>query len=141
MKLVKRFYVDTNVWLDFALDRKDGIRPLGELAFQFFKKCIRNRWRILYSGLVVEELGRKLSPKEIMESCFHIVASEGLLKKVELPLEKEQEARRISKYEKVPLADATHALIAKHNKAVVVSRDFHFNVLAKIVKVALPEEI
>lgn len=138
---MKRFYVDTNIWLDFALDRKDNIRPLGELAFQFFKKCIRNRWRVLYSGLVEEELGRKLSLKEIRERCFHIISSEGLLVKVELPKEEEYEAEKICKAEKVPLADAIHALIAKDNKAIVISRNFHFAALSKIVKVALPEEI
>ena len=76
---MKRFYVDTNIWLDFAFDRKDNLRPLGELAFQFFKTCRKNKWRTLYSELVLKELGKKLAPREINERCFKIVLEANLL--------------------------------------------------------------
>jgi predicted nucleic acid-binding protein len=33
-------YVDTNVLIDFFLNRKDALRPIGDFAFELFKKSI-----------------------------------------------------------------------------------------------------
>lgn len=137
---MKRFYVDTNIWLDFALDRRDGVRPLGELSFQFFKKCIRNRWRLLYSDIVLKELGKELTKEEIWQRCFKIVSDENLLVKATASIEQEKEAERLSVQQKVPFADAAHAIIARDNNAAVVSRDAHFANLFNTVKCFLPEE-
>ena len=37
--MTQRFYVDTSIWRDFFEDRNDGLKPLGEFAYQFFRKC------------------------------------------------------------------------------------------------------
>ena len=138
---MKRFYVDSNIWLDFALDRKDNIRPLGELAFQFFRKAVREKWQILYSDIVLRELGKELTKEEIWQRCFKMVSDENLLGKAMVSVEQEKEAEKISKQQKVPFADAAHAIIARDNNAVVVSRDAHFGNLFKVVKSFLPEEL
>jgi len=138
---MKRFYVDTNIWLDFALDRKDSIRPLGEFAFQFFKKCIRNRWIVIYSNLVLRELSKQMEPEEINERCFSIVSEENLLRKVSFSEEQGEEAKAICKRLKVPFADAVHAVIARDENATLISRGTHFGPLSEIISVALPEEI
>jgi len=137
---MERFYVDTNIWLDYALNRSNGIRPLGEFAFQFFKKCIRNRWQILYSDFVVGELEEHLKPGEIQERCFSIVSDRGLLLKVALSKKQSFEAEAISKRLRIPFGDAIHAVIARDNKAAIVSRDAHFQALYEIVTVFFPEE-
>lgn len=138
---MKRFYVDTNIWLDFALDRRDNIRPLGELAFQFFKKCKKNKWKVLYSDTVIEELGRLLTKQEIEERCLRIVSGTGILLKVESNLAQTIEAEKLAEKYGVPAADALHAVLARDGKAALVSRDMHFESLCKIVTVFLPEEI
>ena len=138
---MRKFYVDTNIWLDFALDRRDSVRPLGELALQFFKKCLRERWQILYSDAVVMELGRKLAPEEIEERCFKIVSVEGLLVKVPYSKSQAAEAKNISIRKKLPFLDTLHAIIARDNNAMVVSRNFHFEGLLDIVSVYSPEEV
>jgi len=138
---MKRFYVDTNIWLDFALDRKDGVRPLGEFAFQFLKKCIRNKWRVFCSDAVLSELGEKMPPDQIEERCFKIVSEQKLLERVRCSGRQVAEAEAVSKNEKLPFVDALHAIIARDNNAVVVSRDWHFERLLKKVKVLSPEEI
>jgi predicted nucleic acid-binding protein len=138
---MKRFYVDTGIWLDFALNRKNHIRPLGDLAFQFFKKCIREQWQVLYSDAVLEELGKKLTPSQIEERCFKIILAEGLLLKVCFSGQQVEEAERTAQSDRLPFIDALHAVIARDNDAVIVSRNFHFERLLKIVKVSLPEEI
>ncbi len=138
---MKKFYVDTNIWPDFALNRRDSIRPLGELAFSFFRKVVRKKWQILYSNFVVGELEQHLKPWEMQERCFGIVSDKGLLFKVALSTEQSFEAERVSKKFGVPFGDAIHAIIARDSKAVVVSRDRHFQTLHEIVTTFLPEEI
>ena len=55
---MKKFYVDTCIWLDFLEDRKDGLKPLGEFAFQFFRNCRRCGCRLGYSEATLFELKR-----------------------------------------------------------------------------------
>ena len=60
---MQKFYVDTNIWLDYFQNRSDGLRPLGEFAFLFFKKCIENKHTLIYSDLIENELYSKIKPK------------------------------------------------------------------------------
>jgi len=138
---MERFYVDSNVWLDLAFDRRNHIRPLGELAFQFFKKCMRNEWKILYSDIVLEELGKFLTKEEIKVRCFGVVSEADLLVNVESTLSQTKEAKKVAEKHGVPAPDALHAILARDNKARLVSRDAHFEKLFEIVSVHLPEEI
>lgn len=138
---MKRFYVDTSVWLDYAFDRKNHIRPLGELAFQFFKKCKKNKWKVLYSNLVLEELRRELSDEEIKERCFKLLSEANLLLKVKSSPAQAKEALGIAQKHAIPGPDALHAVLARDNKAAIVSRDVHFEELYKIVSAYLPEEV
>ena len=49
-------YVDTNVYMDHALDRSDRFAPLGEFAAQVFKRSRSCEFTILVSDWVLEEL-------------------------------------------------------------------------------------
>jgi hypothetical protein len=60
-----RYYVDTCIWLDLLEDRTDGLRPLGEFAFQFIKKAMRHGDTIIYSSLVLGELMKRHAAAEI----------------------------------------------------------------------------
>ena len=95
---------------------------------------------ILYSEVIIVELGKHIKPAEIDEKCFRIVAEEKLLLKVYLSKMQSVEAEEISKRYNIPFADALHAVIARDSKAVIVSRDLHFEKLSNIVKSFLPEE-
>lgn len=135
----QRFYLDTAIWRDYFEDRRDGIRPLGEFAFQFLKSCERNGCEVLYSGLVVQELKSDYSKErvaEVFSSFRHFL--------VEVPISNGQisEARKISSSVKgTHLKDALHAILARDNKAVMVARDWHFGPLEYLVKIAKPEDI
>lgn len=72
----RRFYLDTAIWRDYFEDRSDGIRPLGEFAFQFLKKCTESGAEILVSDAVIFELEARLSKervKEIFSSFRNII--------------------------------------------------------------------
>ncbi len=50
-------------------------------------------------------------------------------------------AKDLAAKRKVPLLDAMHAIIARDEKAILVSRDNHFKKLLDITKPKKPEEI
>ena len=68
-------YIDTNVWIDFWEDRRDNIRPLGEFAFQLLKKAYECKYRIIVSGLVIDELDLFYSKETIIEIMKNLRAS------------------------------------------------------------------
>jgi len=132
-----RFYVDTSIWLGYFEDRRDSIRPLGEFAFQFLKGCKKLGTRLLYSEAVIVEL-QGFSKKWVNEMFLQF---RDLL--VETPVLKKQtdEAKTIAKQRGLPYNDALHAIIARDNKAIIVTRDKHFEELRDIVEAKTPEEL
>ena len=137
--MVKKFYVYTCIWLDLLDDRKSGFNPLGEVAFQFLKNCSKHNCIVIVSELVKKELESYASNKEI-ESLF-----EPFLEQIVFPeLSKKVigEARLLKiKKSNTHLTDILHALVAKEQDCVMITRDKHFDVLSEIVKVQLPEEV
>jgi len=93
--MAEKYYIDTSIWRDYYEDRSDGIRPLGEFAFRFFSYCIESESIILYSNLVLEELGTAYSGDEI-KKIMGIVSD--LLEKVENPSEQQNsDAKRLKR--------------------------------------------
>jgi len=136
---MKKFYLDTAIWRDYFEDRNDGLRPLGEFAFQFLKNCDKKGYTVLYSGLVVQELKSAYSKERITElfSSF-----KHFLVKVSISNEQLLEARKISiSTDGTHLKDIIHSILAKDNGAVMITRDRHFDVLANIVEVSKPEDV
>ena len=131
-----KFYVDTSIWRDYFEDRKDSIRPLGEFAFQFLKKCREKKASLLYSDALLFEL--KNFPKQWAKEMFF--SFKECLAKVAYSQEQIDEARKIGKERQVPFNDAFHAIIARDNNAVLITRDKHFLGLKDIVESAAPEE-
>ncbi len=137
--MTKSFYLDTAIWRDYFEDRNDGIRPLGEFAFQFLKNCEKHGGIILFSDLVVQELRAHYSKERVVEvfsSFKHFL--------VEISISNEQisEARKIlSSVQGTHFKDVLHAVAARDNGAVMVTRDAHFDILADLVTVEKPEDI
>jgi predicted nucleic acid-binding protein len=139
--MVQRFYLDSSIWRDYFEDRRDNIRPLGEFAFQFLKKCTETGAEILVSDTVVLELEARLSKERVKEifSSFREI-----IRKVAASAEQISEAREEWKKrnKQLPFKDVLHAIIARNNNAVLVARDRHFfDLLASIVEVEKPEDI
>lgn len=135
----QKFYLDTAIWRDYFEDRKDGIRPLGEFAFQFLKNCEKKGCVVLYSEFVVHELRKDYSDEKIK-----LVFSSFKDFLVEVPISSEQysEAKKLARQKKDSHeTDILHAILARDNKAVLVTRDAHFDCLRDIVEISTPEEI
>jgi predicted nucleic acid-binding protein len=134
-----RFYLDTSIWRDYFEDRKDSMRPLGEFAFMFLKKCVKEKAQIIVSDIVLEELEAHLSQEQIT-AIFS--GFKGIIVKVAHTTTQSREALGLLKKfgKKVPLYDILHSIIARDEKAVMVTRDRHFEEIS-IVEAYLPENL
>ena len=135
----QKFYLDTSIWRDYFEDRKDNLRPLGEFAFRFLKNCGKNGCKVLYSEAVVHELKKDYSDDEIKQffSCF-----ESFLEIAPISSSQYLEAKKLAKTKiESHESDILHAIVARDNKAVLVTRDFHFEALRGIVAVNAPEGV
>ena len=138
--MAKKFYVDTSVWRDYFEDRKDNLKPLGEFAFQFLKKCKEEKWEIIVSDIINIELKSRFSEQQVKE-VFSSFKDE--IKNVEATKQQKLEAEKY--WEKtnksIPFNDVLHAIIAKQHNAILITRDYHFEMLSSIVEIKKPEEI
>lgn len=136
----RRYYLDTGIWRDYFENRSDRFRPLGEWAFTFIKKVIQNKDLILYSDFVITELRVSYSDKQI-KNIFEIASELGLLLKVDISKPQVKAAAKLAKERVVAFGDALHAILARDNKAIMVTRDKHFYNLKDIVDIKKPEEL
>jgi predicted nucleic acid-binding protein len=135
------YYLDTCIWIDHLEDRLGyEKRPLGEYASKLFMKLIKNKDEIIFSNALLKELRVRFAENEIQD----IITITSLLiemKKIDMTKEDPLEADKISKEREIPFNDALHAIIARNNKAILVSQDKHFQELKDIVTVRKPEDI
>mgnify|MGYP006296621571 FL=1 len=49
-------YIDTNIYIDYFLNRKDNLRPLGDFAHELFIKTSQCKYKIIISDWLEKEL-------------------------------------------------------------------------------------
>ncbi|MDO8537789.1 MAG: PIN domain-containing protein [archaeon] len=136
--MANKFYVDTSIWRDYFEDRKDNMKPLGEFAFQFLKKCKEHNYTIIITNEVIKELLIDYSIEKI-NLAFSSFKKETIF--VESTETQKFEARDfwIKSGKKFPIMDILHSITARDNNAVLTSRDHHFKEI-NIVESLAPEE-
>lgn len=135
-----KYYVDTSIWRDLHENRRDNLRPLGEWAFELFRKIRTNKDIALYSDIILNELLTYFNLNEI-NALFQNKLPLNALKKVDIYECQTKEARILSKTLGIPWADCLHAILARDNDAVMVTRDAHFWQLSDIANVKKPEDL
>ncbi|MBU2477368.1 type II toxin-antitoxin system VapC family toxin [Candidatus Micrarchaeota archaeon] len=135
----KKFYLDTCIWIDYLEDRKNGIKPLGELAFQFLRKCRKEKSTIIVSDVMRKELYKHIAKEEIEKRLLDF---SDLIIEVKHSQEQFDEAHLfwVKTKKEFPQADILHAIISRDQKAVLISRDKHFAEI-DIVEFHFPEEL
>ncbi|MBS3122813.1 PIN domain-containing protein [Candidatus Woesearchaeota archaeon] len=136
----RRFYLDTCIWRDYYENRSDNFRPLGEWALFLINKINDNKEIILYSSFVIDELNKHYDEKKIV-NMFEPFQNKGLLIKVDILKYQVVEAKKLSLFRNIPFGDALHAIIARDNKAIFITRDKHALELLDIVIVKKPEDL
>ena len=134
----KKYYLDTSVWMDFYENRKDPSKDIGEIAFKLLCKLLASKTNIIVSIFLQKELEAYYRIEEIrgMTMLFG-----KLMIKVELSEEQIKEAKNIAEERKLPKGDVIHAILARDNDAILVSRDRHFQELKDICEIVKPENI
>lgn len=140
---MKRVLVDSNIFLDYYLDRKDNLLPLGEFAFQFVKRAIGCEFLILICDLILQELEDTLKIKQelIQKTIFSELNKKHKLLFMQHNKELAYKAKRMAIERSLPTNDCLFALMAKENNAIVISMDKHFEKLTDIVEFFKPEEL
>lgn len=133
-----RFYLDTSIWMDYFEDRKGKYIDYGNSAFKLLIKALRESIKIVVSDAILHELERFYAFEQIRQ--FVMPFQDVMVQSIATELQK-KEAEIISAERKLPRDDALHAIIARDNNAVLVSRDRHFELLTDICKLKTPEDI
>ena len=92
--MTKKYYLDTSIWRDYFENRNDGLRPLGEWAFELIKMIIRNKDLFLYSDVVIQELRKRYSDEDI-NKIFAVARADNLLERTEARETQVKEARHL----------------------------------------------
>lgn len=137
--MAENYYIDSCIWRDYFENRSDKFRPLGDWAFSLIKLIIQENNLIIYSDLVEEELHEGFSEEDI-KKIISIVPKENLVK-IESSSEQLKEAIQIAKKLRIPVKDTLHAILARDNDAIMVTRDKHFYELSGKVTIKKPEDL
>ena len=137
--MAEKYLIDTSIWVDLYEDRKGyQNEPLGDFAFKLFCKIKAKEDKIVITDLTIRELEMNYSIEEIKGIMKPF---EDILEKLVASKEQRDEAKKLAEERKVPKGYALHAVLARDNKFILVSRDKHFKELTDISEHHKPEEI
>ena len=137
--MTEEYIIDTSIWVDLYEDRKGyNNEPLGDYAFKLLVKIKANEKVIVLTDFLIKELETLYSVTEI-NGMFN--PFEKIIKKIIATEKQREEAKKISKERGVPAGDALHAIVARDNDLILVTRDRHFRKLEDISKHYKPEEL
>ena len=140
----QKLYLDTNVYLDYFLDRKDNLRPLGLYASRLYNEAVSCKFQVLISEAVIEEICDvlKFKPRQVWEVMLKPLVEKEKIERVEFS---EEEARRLtwqfSRECSLPEMDALHLGISVKTDSILVTRDSHFEKLKERFNIKKPEEL
>ncbi|MBI3032473.1 PIN domain-containing protein [Candidatus Woesearchaeota archaeon] len=137
--MTKRYYVDTSIWMDIYEDRKGyNNEPLGDFALQLFSLIKAKEHTLIITDILIREL----------EGYYSMPEVKGMIKPFEKNIEKmistenqRNEARKIARERNLPPGDVLHAIIARDNNLILITRDKDFNYLKDISNHYKPEEL
>jgi len=133
---MNNYYLDTSIWLDYSELREEN----GEKALRLIISLIIDNAIIIYSDLILKELRNVLLTETEINNLLGIARPDNI-KRVHIFKEQLTEAKKIAKQRDVPLGDAIHAVVARDNEAILVSRDKDFDKLRDIVTTKIPEAL
>lgn len=130
---MKEVYVDSNIFLDFLLNRTLGYKPVAEIASQFFKEALSCKYNIILSSWTIMEVNKHFPAKEFREFLDDFYTKH----KIRIIRYSEQEMKQAKKQHH--WEDILHQMLAQKSKAeLIITRNIkHFQ--DSEVKATLPE--
>ncbi len=144
MEAVK-VYVDSNIFLNVWFEEMLKFSPAFYYSRKILEAVLECKFRLVVSDFTVKELSKKTSlPKEtIIGEYLKPYEMVGKLTIIETTKDDIREANGISRRYRLHASDALHALVAKREGCVLVTRDEELRATAKRIglRAVLPEEI
>ena len=137
--MAQKYYLDTSIWLDFFENRNEPNLPKGDWVHELLDKITKNNDKVIYSDIVILELGVAGYQSHEIEKLFEKIKP--ILIFVESTEKQARKAKDLSSKRDVPKGDTLHALIARDNKATLVTLDNHFKKLLDIIKPKRPQDL
>jgi len=137
--VAEKYYLDTSLWQDFFENRNEPNLPKGDWAHKLLGKITENNGKIIYSDMVLLELGVAGYPPHEIGRLFENIKP--ILIFVESTEKQVRKAKDLSAKRGVPKGDALHAVVARDNKAALVTLDNHFKKLLDITKPKRPQDL
>ena len=113
---MKTVYLDTNIYIDYFLNRIDKLRPLGDFAFNLIKKIIMGEYKLIISDLVIIELERNGFEKQVKVLLEKLKETNNLIFVISTK-EDNLRTKNIVKNRKTSFNDTKHAIVASKTKA------------------------
>ena len=136
---MNKYYADTSIWIDLYEDRKGfNNEKLGDYALDLFYFIIEKNHKLIISDMLIKELGINYTTAQI-NGMMKIY--ENLIEKIKITTKQRDEAKELSLERNLPYGDALHAIIARDNNLILVTRDNHFKKLTDISQYYKPEEL
>ena len=137
--MTEKYYFDTSIWLDFIEYRDEPNLPKGKWAHELINKIIKMDAKLLYSDHNLIELEVAGYSSYEIDNIFSKIKS--ILVFVESTEKQFGKAKDLSLKRNIPKGDALHSLIARDNKAILVTLDKHFRKLEDIAKPNRPQDL
>ena len=140
----KKVLVDTNIFLDYYLNRQSGIIPIGEFAFQFVQRTLECEFFIVICVEAFNELLLVLgmNENELWGKVLKPLRVKNKIEVIKPTVEQKVIARRLAAEKKVSFVDAVSYVMAKENSLILVTRDKHFFEELNASEIAFkPEEL
>jgi hypothetical protein len=134
-----KYYFDTCIWRDYLENRSDNLRPLGEWALGLIKKIIEEDSTIIFSDFTEDELLKKWTKGELKDELSFI--PEQTFLRIKVSQKQIEESFKLSRQLKIHPEDVFHAIVARDDDAILVTRDKHFIELTNVVIVRKPEDL
>jgi len=139
---MEKIYIDTNVFMDYFLNRVDKLRPLGDFAFNLIRKIIKKEYMVVISDLIIIELEYNGFEKEIKILLEKFKESKNLIF-VESMEEDNVKTNKIVRKKGTDFNDTKHAIIANRCKVdhFVTRNVKDFEELGDLVYPIYPENL
>ncbi|MFA5797801.1 MAG: PIN domain-containing protein [Candidatus Woesearchaeota archaeon] len=122
-----RYYIDTCVWIDFIE---------GRTNIDLFTECILEDHTVILSYPLQKELGKYVHSEQLT-MILALLSAKELIERVDVFEHDKKEALHLSAQRNIPFADALHAVLARNNDALLITRDKHFLKLRDICAIRL----
>jgi len=137
--MAEKYYIDTSIWMDLLEDRKGyNNEPLGDYALKLFSLIKAKKSTLIISDILIRELEGYYSLEEINGMMLPF---QKIIEKIIATKEQRVEARKIAEERNLPPGDCLHAILARDNDFILITRDKDFKLLEDITSHYKPEEI